>query len=85
MSSLTAALSALLFVAPGSDTDADAAAYAGATGGVSVYDFEDDMIDGEVLSPDGANINSRTRIRHASLLTLRAHFIPELHRLALDT
>lgn len=84
MSSLTAALFTLLSVAPGTDSDADAAAYVGGSGDVSVYDFEDDLIDGEVLTPEGANINSRTRIRHASLLSLRAHFIPELHRLALD-
>ena len=82
---LSATVLSLLLAAPGNDTDADAAAYAGSNGGVSVYDFEDDHVDGEVLSPDGANITTAGRIRHASLLTLRAHFIAELHRLALDT
>lgn len=85
MSPVIAGLAALLSAAPTpSDTDADAAAFVGSEGGVRVYDFADDLIDGEVLSPEGANIHSRSRIRHASMLTLRPHFIDELHRLTLD-
>lgn len=84
MSSAIAALAGLLTLAPVTDQDADAAAFVGDSGGISVYDFEDDAVDGEVLSPEGANINSRGKIRHASMLTLRPHFIAELHRLTLD-
>ncbi len=65
-------------------TDADEAARVGRSGGVTVYNFDDDSIEGEVLSPEGANIHSRGRIKHASLLDIRPHFIRELIRLALD-
>lgn len=67
-----------------SDTDADAAAMKGDEGGTTVYDFDDDNVDGEILSPDGANVNSRARVKHASLINIRPHFLPELIALALD-
>ena len=35
--------------------------------GVSVYDFEDDDVDGDILMPEGANISSRARSRSASM------------------
>lgn len=56
----------------------------GEAGKTSVYDFDDDSVDGELLRPEGANIASRSRKKHASLITIRAHFISELIRLADD-
>ena len=74
-------LSATAWAAP----DADSAAMAGTNGeGVTVYDFEDDDVDGEVLSPEGANLSSRGRSKHASMITIRPHFIPELIKMAND-
>ncbi|MBL9099949.1 MAG: hypothetical protein JNL82_03270 [Myxococcales bacterium] len=68
-----------------SDTDADSAAAKGkGAGGTTVYDFDDDNVDGELLSPEGANIASRGRTKHASLITIRPHFIPELIKMAQD-
>jgi len=64
--------------------DADASANRGSAGGTTVYDFDDDNVDGELLSPDGANISSRSGTKHASLITIRPHFIPELIRMAND-
>jgi len=64
--------------------DADEAARSGDAGGTTVYDFEDDNVEGELLSPDGANISSRGRAKHASLIQIRPHFIPELIKLAND-
>lgn len=65
--------------------DADAAAMSGTNSeGVTVYDFEDDDVDGEVLSPEGANLSSRGRSKHASMITIRPHFIPELIKMAND-
>jgi hypothetical protein len=64
--------------------DADASANRGQQGGTTVYDFDDDNVDGELLSPDGANISSRSGTKHASLITIRPHFIPELIRMAND-
>ena len=73
--------SATAYAAP---EDADAAAMSGTDGGLTVYDFEDDDVDGEVLSPEGANLSSRGRSKHASMITIRPHFIPELIKMAND-
>lgn len=80
----TFALSTSAWAGPANDVDADEAARVGDEGGVTVYDFDDDNVDGEILSPDGANISSRGRIKHASLINIRPHFLPELINLALD-
>lgn len=72
------------YAAPASDTDADSAANKGKGGGTTVYDFDDDNVDGELLSPEGANVASRGRTKHASLITIRPHFIPELIKMAND-
>lgn len=80
----TFALSTTAWAAPEGDQDADDAARKGTEGGVTVYDFDDDNVDGEILSPDGANVNSRARVKHASLINIRPHFLPELIALALD-
>ena len=73
------------WAAPASENDADASAKAKGKGsGTTVYDFDDDNVDGELLSPEGANIASRTGAKHASLITIRPHFIPELIKMAQD-
>lgn len=64
--------------------DADAAAYQGTSAGMRYYDFDDDSVEGEVLSADGMNVLSRRGVRHASMIDLRSHFIVELHRITLD-
>ena len=53
-------------------------------GGSTVYDFEDDNVDGELLSPEGALITSRSGSKHDSLITIRAGFIPEMIKAARD-
>ncbi len=81
----TLALStSLASTASAAPADADEAARVGDEGGTTVYDFDDDNVDGEILSPDGANVNSRARVKHASLINIRPHFLPELIALALD-
>ncbi len=71
--------------APVSDQDADEAALVGRdASGTTIYDFEDDNVEGEVLSPEGANIASRGRVKHASLIQIRPHFLPELIKMAND-
>lgn len=70
--------------APEGSTDADSAAFSGEDGGVAVYDFEDDNVDGEVLRPEGANLSSRGSMKHASLINIRPHFLRELINLARD-
>ena len=73
--------SAPALAAPG---DADETARKASKGGATVYDFEDDSVEGEVLSPDGALINGRVRGKHANMITIKPHFIPQLIRLAND-
>ncbi len=77
-------MSSSAWAAPAGSGDADAAANRGQQGGTTVYDFDDDNVDGELLSPEGANISSRGGAKHASLITIRPHFIPELIRMAND-
>ncbi len=81
---ITLLASTTAWAAPAGDTDADSSAARGKAGGTTVYDFDDDNVDGELLSPDGANISSRGRTKHASLITIRPHFIPELIKMAQD-
>jgi hypothetical protein len=76
--------SSIAWAAPEGESDADSAAFKGADGGVSVYDFDDDNVDGEILKPEGANISSRGRVKHASLINIRPHFLRELINLARD-
>jgi hypothetical protein len=93
MTTLTLLLSATLALAPqatpraeapANDADADDAALKGSDGNVSVYEFADDTLTGEHLSPDGNLIPWRRPPQHPSLIDLRGHFMPELVRLALD-
>lgn len=72
------------YAAPATDQDADSSANKGKASGTTVYDFDDDNVDGELLSPEGANVASRGRTKHASLITIRPHFIPELIKMAND-
>ena len=72
------------YAEPDATNDADSAAFQGEDGGVSVYDFEDDNVDGEVLRPEGANLSSRRSLKHASLINIRPHFLRELINLARD-
>ncbi|MEM9453670.1 MAG: hypothetical protein AAGF11_05795 [Myxococcota bacterium] len=96
MSTLTLLLSTTLVLAPstaepapretstGTNADADDAAYTGQKGDVSYYEFADDELTGEHLSPDGSLIPWRRPPHHESLIQLRGHFMPELVRMTLD-
>lgn len=85
---ITVFISANAWAAPDEEDvvapDADSAAKGKSDGGTTMYDFDDDNVDGEILSPNGANISARGRVKHASLITIRPHFLPELIGLALD-
>lgn len=92
MSTLTLLLSTTLLFAPRAtpraeaptDVDADEAALKSSDGAVSVYDFADEKLTGEHLSPDGSLIPWRQPPHLESLINLRGHFLPELVRLSLD-
>jgi len=42
------------------------------------YDFEDDLVTGDLVRPDGEQLIVRRRGRRASLIQIREHFIPEM-------
>jgi len=44
----------------------------------TTYDFEDDLVSGDLVRPDGELLNVRRRGRRASLIRIREHFIPEM-------
>ena len=65
---LTVAFGASGFVAQASAQDGEA----------TTYDFEDDLVQGDLVRPDGELLNVRRRGRRASLIRVREHFIPEM-------
>ena len=42
------------------------------------YDFEDDLVQGDLVRPDGENLMVRRKGARMSLIRIREHFIPEL-------
>ena len=44
----------------------------------TTYNFEDDLVQGDLVRPDGDLLNVRRRGRRASLIRVREHFIPEM-------
>lgn len=42
------------------------------------YDFDDDVVEGELQRPDGEYIDSRRAAKHSSLIKIRDNFVPEL-------
>lgn len=44
----------------------------------TVYSFEDDLVQGDLVRPDGENLIVRRRGAHESLIRIREHFVPEL-------
>lgn len=42
------------------------------------YDFEDDLVQGDLVRPDGENLLVRRRGARDSLIRIREHFIPEM-------
>jgi hypothetical protein len=86
------ALAVLMFVGIGSanaqEQQGGAAAGAapaagGAASGVqykqkTVYDFDDDTVEGDLVRPDGEMIDSTKKAKHSSLIKIRENFIPEM-------
>jgi hypothetical protein len=52
----------------------DNAAYKSKT----VYDFDDDNVEGDLQRPDGELVNSINAAKHESLIEIRKDFIPEM-------
>jgi hypothetical protein len=50
----------------------------------TVYDFDDDVVEGDLVRPDGEMIGSRGASKHSSLIKIRENFIPEMLKSAED-
>ena len=66
-----------------------APAAAGGGGGVTYnkstkYDFDDDVVEGDLVRPDGEFVDSRRGAKHSTLIKIRQHFIPEMLKSAED-
>jgi len=44
----------------------------------TVYDFEDDNVEGDLQRPDGELVNAINKAKHSSLIEIRKDFIPEM-------
>ena len=51
---------------------------------VKVYDFSGDTIEGDLIKPDGSDLNARDFAKHSSLIRIRSNFIPEIIKSAED-
>ena len=51
---------------------------------VTKYDMEEEDVDGTRTDPGGEFFTGRGETRHASLIKIRAHFVPEMLRSAND-
>ena len=50
----------------------------GGGGDATTYDFEDDLVQGDLVRPDGENLMVRRKGARESLIRVREHFISEL-------
>lgn len=50
----------------------------GGVGQVTEYDFEDDLVTGDLVRPDGELVGARRKSKVSSLIKVRKHFIPEI-------
>lgn len=53
-------------------------------GKVKVYDFSGDTIEGDLVKPEGTDLNARDFAKHSSLIKIRKDFIPEIIKSAED-
>jgi hypothetical protein len=47
-------------------------------GQATTYDFEDDIVTGDLMRPDGEVLRTRRRGQRDSLLRVREHFVQEM-------
>ena len=87
MARLIACLAALVLLADVSTVYAQAAK---GGGGEMIYkkqtkyDFDDDLVEGDLVRPDDMFVESRDKARYGSLITIRKDFIPEMLKSAED-
>ena len=81
-----AGVSGRVFAADPAAGGAEPAAAAGGGGDAAnttykaktVYDFEDDTVEGDLQRPDGELVSAQKKAEHSSLIEIRKDFIPEM-------
>jgi hypothetical protein len=81
---ITAALLLLAGVAAAQPKKGDKPADNAGSGKVKVYDFSGDTIEGDLIKPEGLDVNARDFAKHTSLIRIRQHFINEILKSAED-
>ncbi|MGB0678516.1 MAG: hypothetical protein ACPGUV_02515 [Polyangiales bacterium] len=72
-------VSALAWMAPAIVAAQAPAAAAGAEPAKqTTYSFEDDLVTGDLVRPEGETLVGRTRGRRSTLIRIREHFVPEM-------
>jgi hypothetical protein len=51
---------------------------------VKVYDFSGDTIEGDLIKPEGSQVDARDFAKHSSLIRIRTNFIAEILKSAED-
>ncbi len=54
------------------------------TAQVKTYDFSGDTIEGDLIKPEGSNVDVRDFGKHSSMIRIRKDFIPEIIKSAED-
>jgi hypothetical protein len=73
------------FAQPGGDTSAEDPNDPGVVYKKNTeYDFEDDLVEGSFVRPEGDYLDSRRRGRYNSLIRIRENFVPEMLKSAED-
>ena len=74
----------LVFVAGVASAQPKGGAAPAAGGKTKVYDFSADTIEGDLVKPEGTDLNVRDFAKHSSLIKIRKDFIPEIIKSAED-
>lgn len=50
----------------------------------TVYDFDDDVVEGDLVKPDIETVGAAGKVKHSSLIKIRTDFIAEMLKSAED-
>ena len=84
MRKLSAIIALLVFAGVASAQPAKKGGGDNAAGKVKVYDFSGDTIEGDLIKPEGMDVNARDFANHSSLIRIRKEFIAEIIKSAED-
>ena len=84
MRKLSAIIALLVFAGVASAQPAKKGGGGDTSGKVKVYDFSGDTIEGDLIKPEGLDVNARDFAKHSSLIRIRRDFINEIIKSAED-